>query len=271
MGDLPRLAVIEKEVGETPLATLSRFRQTRPELGSVPLTYAGRLDPMAEGKLLVLIGDECKQRGRYDKLDKEYFFEIFLGAKSDTGDVLGLVEFMSNAQAEISEARVKEVVESFVGTHEFAYPLFSSKTVNGKPLFLYAHEGKADEIEIPKRKSTIYKITYEGSRALSSSELIREVCEKINTLKIDSNDTRLGSDFRKDKILARWQTFSDGEEKQIIIRCRAVVSSGTYIRTLAPFIAEKLGTFGLAYSIKRTKIGRYRALIKGLGFWKSSF
>jgi len=42
-----------------------------------------------------------------------------------------------------------------------------------------------------------------------------------------------------------------------------VVSSGTYIRSLAPEIARRVGTVGLAYSIHRTEIGRYL----GFGFW----
>ena len=51
-----------KEKGETPLERLDRFREENPEYGEVKLSYAGRLDPMAEGVMLILIGDENKER-----------------------------------------------------------------------------------------------------------------------------------------------------------------------------------------------------------------
>jgi tRNA U55 pseudouridine synthase TruB len=43
-----------KNVGETPLECLERFRVENSEYKDVPMTYAGRLDPMAEGVLIVL-------------------------------------------------------------------------------------------------------------------------------------------------------------------------------------------------------------------------
>ena len=46
---------------------------------------------MASGKLLILIGDECKNQKKYFGLDKEYEFEVLFGVESDTGDVLGLI------------------------------------------------------------------------------------------------------------------------------------------------------------------------------------
>jgi tRNA U55 pseudouridine synthase TruB len=43
---------INKNVGETPLELLERLRRERPELAQETLSYAGRLDPMAEGVML---------------------------------------------------------------------------------------------------------------------------------------------------------------------------------------------------------------------------
>lgn len=270
MHGLEKYVVLEKEIGETPLAAVERFRKTKSSLEGVAMTYAGRLDPMAEGKLLVLIGDECKKRNAYDGLDKEYEFEILLGVKSDTGDILGLVQSCVKTEP-VNEGLITSSLKSFIGSHEFAYPVFSSKTVHGKPLFQYAHENKLDEIEIPKRNSRVYTIAYEGLYTLSTQTLVQLVHEKINKLKIDLTNTKPGSDFRKADILASWQHFADTERTYVILKCRAVVSSGTYIRTLASLIAEKLGTCGLAYSIKRTKIGHYVSLTKWFGFWRNSF
>jgi hypothetical protein len=37
-----------KARGETPLQRIERFRKENPEYKNIPLSYAGRLDPMAE-------------------------------------------------------------------------------------------------------------------------------------------------------------------------------------------------------------------------------
>ena len=87
--DLPPYVILDKSVGQTPLACLEEWRRAAGVAVSVPLTYAGRLDPMASGKLLILIGEECKQKDSYLNLDKVYNFSALLGIESDTHDVLG--------------------------------------------------------------------------------------------------------------------------------------------------------------------------------------
>jgi hypothetical protein len=91
MSDLARYIVLNKAVGETPLSCVEAWREKHPAYAGVSLAYAGRLDPMASGKLLILIGEECKQQERYHDLDKEYTFRVLFGVSSDSGDVLGLV------------------------------------------------------------------------------------------------------------------------------------------------------------------------------------
>ena len=263
--------VIYKHVGETPLQALEGFRKTRPEFRDAPLTYSGRLDPMAEGKLLILAGEECKNRAEYDGLDKEYEFEILFGFKSDTGDVLGLVDSCDGAK-EFFTNNVGEAAKSFLGTHSFPYPAFSSKTVHGRPLFHHAIQNNLESIEIPEVSVRIHKIRFCSIESVSRGELIENILKKIDLLKIDTVDSRTGSGFRKDEILKRWGTFRVGElNRHIIAKFQATVSSGTYIRVLASRIAEKLGTCGLAYSIRRTKIGCYVPVTKNFGFWRKMF
>ena len=265
---MKQYAIVHKKVGETPLQALDVFRQERSEYANTSLTYAGRLDPMAEGKLLILIGDECKKRTQYDGLDKEYEFEMLLGFKTDTGDVLGLAEPRGDVNV-FSEKELKAAAESFLGRQVLPYPAFSSKTVGGKPLFHHATLNNLEEIEIPKVSVRIHKIRFCGTRSIFGGELIESVLRKIDLLHVDPSDSRTGSGFRKTEIIARWGSFRNGEEKQYIIaKFKTMVSSGTYIRSLASLIGEKLGTCGLAYSIRRTKIGRFVPITKHFGFWK---
>ena len=54
--------------------------------------FCGRLDPMARGKILLLINDECKKMPLYLNNNKTYQFEICFGFQTDTDDFLGLIE-----------------------------------------------------------------------------------------------------------------------------------------------------------------------------------
>ena len=261
-----RYAVIEKALGETPLQAIRAYQKTDPALMRVPLTYAGRLDPMAHGKLLVLIGDECKQRDKYDGLDKEYVFEVLLGFKSDTGDVLGLPQ--SAAAVAVTKRRAHDVARSLVGVHTLPYPAFSSKTVGGKPLFQYALEGKLDTIDVPTADRRVYSMRYIDKLVLSREALIERILDKIELLNVQTDAELLGSDFRKEAIAqAWWDLRSRTVSTATILRFKAAVASGTYIRSLAPLIAERLGTDGLAYSINRTKLGRYMPIGSHFGLW----
>lgn len=266
----PRYVVLDKKIGETPLATLELFRKTEPRLAKLPMTYAGRLDPMASGELIVLVGEECKKRDRYTSYDKAYEFEILLGATTDTGDVLGLPQISDSIV--VSDEEVESALQMFVGKSRTPYPAFSSKTVEGKPLFQHALEGSLGDIEIPETETRIYKLTYLGKRDVPAWELLHAVEKKIEALKIDTESTKLGADFRKDEIRSRWQQLL-GQSNQTftVVKCEAIVSSGTYIRTLAHAIAQKLGTEGLAFSIHRFKIGRFRALLGNIGLWTKVF
>ncbi len=267
----PSYTTIEKRVGETPLLTTERLRLERGISKETPLAYAGRLDPMASGKLLVLIGDECKVQEKYHAFDKEYRVEILLGVSSDTGDVLGLLRTCTLNVCTVEEA--KEVLASYVGNISLPYPHFSSKTVAGKPLHTWTLEKRLDEIEIPVKESRIHKLTFDGLRTVSKEEVLTTVRAKIETIsEVTDPKKALGADFRREDVRKSWDEFEkNGNEAYQIFSFTCTASSGTYMRSLAEEIGKKLDTCGLAYSIHRTKIGKYVALSKKYGFWIQQF
>ncbi len=87
---MKRFVVLDKKIGQTPLEALTLWKQAHPKYANMPATYAGRLDPLASGKLLVLLGEECKRKDTYTGLDKEYEVSILLDLATDTGDLLGI-------------------------------------------------------------------------------------------------------------------------------------------------------------------------------------
>ncbi len=264
--------VLHKAVGQTPLEVLEAYKASHSEYQSVPMAYAGRLDPMASGALLVLVDDECKVQEKYHALDKEYTFEVLFGVASDTADVLGLLSWQ-NAPS-VDEARLKAVTAKLTGHISLPYPHFSSKTVQGKPLHTWTLEGRLSEIEIPTKDSTIYKLQLQQLRTLKKTDLTRDALLKINSIKLVTDERKaLGADFRRVDVRASWESFlgTPTSDTFQIATFTCIASSGTYMRTLAEVIARECGTIGLAYSIDRTIIGNYQKLPFQLGFWSKRY
>lgn len=265
--------VIEKEVGETPLAALSRFQAAHLSVAHLPASYAGRLDPMASGKLLVLFGDECKRQRAYTGLDKEYEIEVLLDVGSDTGDVLGLTSYEHRETKPNAEV-IRASLQSELGAHMRPYPIFSSKTIKGKSLFQHFYEGTLSEIEIPTHVENIYRIAERSSSDISQKEFERRIHELLTKVpRTNEASKRLGEDFRVDAVKSSWQKVFEGagERNFRVLKLRVTCASGTYMRSLAGRIGESLGTKALALSIHRTKIGKYVPLGSRFGFWASSY
>ncbi len=264
--------VLDKPVGKTPLAVLTAWKTENPEYEHTPLTYAGRLDPMASGKLLVLIGDECKKRDAYTGLNKEYEVEILFDARTDTGDVLGLPA-LHDTESKLELQELSAALQKVEGSHTVAYPAFSSKTVDGKPLFMYALEGALDTITIPTHTETVHRIQLLFLRTLSASELQARISKTLSCApRTDEESKELGANFRQDSIKAEWETLLgiNPARSFTVATVRVVCTSGTYMRTLAERIGNALGTHGTALSIHRTKIGTYIPFLK-TGFWKRTY
>ncbi len=247
------LIAVYKKWGKTPLETLDELRQKYPVLEGVPRSYAGRLDPLAEGLMLILVGETNKDREKYLGLDKTYEVEILFGIKTDTGDLFGLPYVDGGVQKKLCVDNVSKVLESFVGKQQFPYPAYSSKTVQGKPLFQWMNEGRIDEIEIPKTDVEIYSLELLETdlnpiKKVRGAEILEKVELALNSVK---------GDFRYDDIRTGWTSVLDGrgEENFAVIKIQCECSSGTYMRILAEEIGKKMGVLAMAYSIKRTKVG----------------
>lgn len=231
---------IYKKIGETPLEALNRLRFDMPEYADLPMTYAGRLDPMAEGELIVLIGEECKKKEQYLGMDKEYEFEMLFGFKTDTYDLLGICSAGLVDQKEVMEKIEKELLD-LKGKKVQKYPPFSSKTINGVPLFQKTKDG--EEFDLPEREIEIYSVDFLGFREVKGSELLEEIKRRINLV---------SGDFRQKEIIEKWEeNFKNREEEVFLIaKAKTVCSSGTYIRGLVNSLSFPATTF----SINRTRI-----------------
>lgn len=256
---MKRYVVIEKKVGETPLAALLAYKKAHREYEGVPASYAGRLDPMAEGKLLILLGEECKKQTRYTGLDKEYEVEILLDIGSDTGDALGLLTY-EGKDTVLTVSELRSVLTKERGRHTRAYPQFSSKTVSGKPLFLHTLEGTIEAIDIPLHEERIYRTKILSTTVIDAPALKERIRHFLHKVPVSDEPSKmLGADFRIARVRKSWdEVLEKAQERTFtIITLRVTCGTGAYMRSLAGRIGEALGTHALALSIKRTKIGKY--------------
>jgi tRNA U55 pseudouridine synthase TruB len=266
--------LLHKEVGQTPLQIIEQYKNQHPELKNIPMAYAGRLDPMASGQLLVLIGEECKHQEKYHALDKTYVFEVLFGVGSDSQDVLGLLQFGNNKKVNLAKDTLNEKAQSLTGKISLPYPIFSSKTVKGKPLHTWALENRLAEIAIPVAKTKVYQLVCQDIREVLAEEVYTLALEKINSIpEVTDERKALGQDFRREAVRLSWKVWLEHHKNQTctIATFACTASSGTYMRSLASALGEKFNTPALAFSINRTAIGVYQSLPFGFGFWRKKF
>jgi len=175
---------IYKEPGMTSFDVVARVRklfQTR------SVGHTGTLDPNASGVLVVAVGAATKAISYLEQDDKVYAAELTLGMETDTEDIWGTTLRTCDRMAslDLSEERIREVINSFVGKIEQVPPMYSALKVNGKKLYELARAGveverKAREIEI----FSIEDIVVDGLKVrftvhCSKGTYIRTLCKDI--------------------------------------------------------------------------------------------
>lgn len=248
--------VVDKNVGETPLEVINRFKEDNkkeyPELEFLPVTYAGRLDPMAEGLLVLLVGNEVKNKEKYLELSKTYEFEVLWGVETDSLDLLGLIVESSKSKVESKIPDKEEIykyLENSKGKFEQMYPVYSSRPVGGKPLFEWARQGKIGDIEIPKHVVEVYSAKHLGRREVGSQDLEKEILRKIDLVR---------GDFRQEEIKNGWKEALAGKKENFVVdKFEASVSSGFYVRQFVSDMGRSMNCLANTYSIKRIKVGDF--------------
>ncbi len=230
---------VNKEVGETPLELIQRIRTEMPDLENERISYAGRLDPMAEGETILLIGYENNHREKYLGYDKEYVATFLVGFETDSGDILGLITDSSFERQ--STSIIENNVNSFKKIKKQTYPWFSGKTVNGKKLFEYFKAGDLS-VERPCLGVEIKNVEFLDLKNIPKGDTKDYILESI---------PKVRGDFRQEKILEAWRkNFESAPETFQVFDIKIRVSSGTFIRALV----EEFEFPVCLLRLKRTKV-----------------
>ena len=180
--------------------------------------HAGTLDPNAEGLLVVLINGVTKLSDYLLLNDKEYIAEIELGRSYDTLDVWGKLE----EEISLNEDNLKEINERI----DDVLASFIGEINQIPPMY--------SSIKIEGRR--LYQIARDNE--------IIDLSDKIRKVKIFS------------LIRLNEPTLTTNHTIRFKIKCK--VSKGTYIRSLAKSIGEKLNLPSCMSSLIRTKSGKYK-------------
>lgn len=246
------MIIANKRLGETPLQLIKRLRSEGNGLENLTLGYAGRLDPMAEGLMLLLVNDENLDRKRYERLDKVYELKILLGVATDTFDLMGLV--VASINENISKEHValaKDALTRMTGDIEQFYPPYSAIEIKGHPLWWWAKNNRLNEVNVPKKTIHIKKVELLGFGETTNNDLLSYVKETVSI--VDGS-------FRQDEIINKWEdTLLANESISFpLISIQVLASSGTYMRSIANEVGRLIGVPSVAYSIKRVSVGEHK-------------
>ena len=223
-----QIILVDKPAGISSFGVVAKVRaRLRDEFGhKIKVGHTGTLDPFATGLLILLTGKMTKKSSEFLKLDKVYEATLKLGYTSTTGDPEGQIQ-------QFSVEGLTEVTTEYEG----ASPVTT---------------GASDPS--PKRKAVEFVLS-------SFIGKITQTPPRFSAIKINGQRAyklaRQGKDFeipsRQIEIYSINIINYDYPELKIRVHC----SSGTYIRTLAEDIGEKLGTGAYLTALRRTKIGDY--------------
>ncbi|MCG6962486.1 MAG: tRNA pseudouridine(55) synthase TruB [Acidobacteria bacterium] len=121
--------------------------------------HTGTLDPMAEGMLLLCIGQATRLQQYLLSWDKTYAGVIRLGQSTTTYDVEGAPTEPSGPVPELRDDRLRELEAAFSGEIDQVPPPFSAKKVDGKRLYELARSGH--EVQVDPKRVTVHELRLE--------------------------------------------------------------------------------------------------------------
>ena len=214
------ILIIDKPVGLTSHDVVARVRRI---LKEKRVGHTGTLDPFATGVLVVLVGRATRLAQFLNTSEKEYEGVIRFGYSTDTGDATGAVRPETR-----TKATSKEFAEFWTAaTIEEALATLHGNIEQVPPMYsakkvkgrkLYELARKGEEVERKPVPVTIFE---------------------FEVMQLD------------DELL---EHNADGTCDMAV---RVVCSAGTYIRTLAESVGEKMGIAAHLAELRRTRAGDF--------------
>ncbi|HXI26589.1 MAG TPA: tRNA pseudouridine(55) synthase TruB [Pyrinomonadaceae bacterium] len=211
--------LIDKPAGMTSHDVVARIRKI---IGERRVGHTGTLDPFATGLLVLLIGRATRLAQFLSGAEKEYEGLIRLGYATDTGDMTGVrIESGSHAQTRSAQSLRPDEIQAAMAS-------LKGEIEQVPPMY--------------SAKKVQGKKLYEFARAGQQVERqpVRVTIREFEMLSPADELLRANDDGSVD------------------LRVRVVCSAGTYIRTLAEDLGQKLGIGSHLAELRRTRAGLFQ-------------
>ena len=154
--DLQGIIILDKPAGFTSQDAVSKARAV---LRIKKMGHGGTLDPFATGVLPLMVNSATRIAPLLGSDVKVYEGVMHLGVATDTLDPTGKVLAEKPVEG-IDQARIEEVLASFVGDIQQVPPMFSAVKIKGKRLYELARKG--EEVERKAKEVTVHELELLG-------------------------------------------------------------------------------------------------------------
>ena len=145
------ILLINKTAGSTSHDVVHSVRKI---LNQREVGHSGTLDPIAEGLILILLGQGTKLSQYLLMNNKRYEYTFKLGVTTDTLDKTGKV--LVEKTVHHSSEQIRKIIETCQGVLSLPVPLFSAVKIKGRKLYEYGRVGQ--EVVPPKREMFFYDL-----------------------------------------------------------------------------------------------------------------
>ncbi len=226
MPEMDGALIIDKPAGLTSHDVVARVRKI---IREKRVGHTGTLDPFATGVLVVLVGRATRLAQFLSGAEKEYEAVIRLGYATDTGDITGTrvlseppaVAGGPNAEARSTQSIRKEEIEAALAS-------LRGEIDQTPPMY------SAKKIAGEK----LYQLARRGE--VVERKAIRVTISQFEGLTIDGS------------------LLNSNEDETNDLAVRVVCSAGTYVRTLAESVGERLGVGAHLSELRRTRAGQFK-------------
>lgn len=184
---------IDKPYRWTSFAVVNKVRYhlcRKTGIKKLKVGHAGTLDPLATGVMILCTGKATKRIEEFQYQTKEYIATLFLGATTPSFDLEKEID-ATYPVSHITEEKVREVLQQFVGTIEQIPPAFSACKIDGKRAYDLARKGDdvnlkpktlvIDEIELLDYNLPAIRIRVVCSKGTYIRALARDIGEALES------------------------------------------------------------------------------------------
>lgn len=239
-----------KRIGETPLQALQRARNDYHIPDWKKSCYTGRLDPLAQGEMTILLGDQIHQSMYYNTANKTYRFQAILGVSTTSYDPLGRITNVRQVTAAQAEHFMEQVIQ-LSGKTEQQLPPYSAYRYKGQPLWKHAVQGTLPD-PLPTKTVQIYRVRalHPHPTQVSLDELRTEILADIQ--EVQTCSPQGVHDYNA--FIGDWQSLQSGQLDHFYRIClEAEVGTGTFVRAIVYDTAQRLGIPAHTFRITRVR------------------